>query len=104
MTSLTDSEENTTTWSFDPLGRVATETINVSSTDLVRYFVYDARGNVTRKIDRNGRVIDYAFDALSRQMAETCHWGQSAVSGWLLRRQVPVDTIPPGQTFTDREL
>jgi len=71
MTSLTDPEENTTYWTFDPLGRVATETINVSSTDLTRTFSYDARGNLVRKVDRNGRVIDYAFDALSRQTSES---------------------------------
>ncbi len=50
---------------------MTTETINVSSTDLIRTFSYDARGNLVRKIDRNGRVIDYAFDALSRQTTET---------------------------------
>ena len=71
MTSLTDPEENTTYWSYSPLGQVATETINVDSTDLVRYYSYDARGNLTRKIDRNGRVIDYAYDSLSRQTTET---------------------------------
>ena len=46
---------------------MATETINVDSTDLVRTFRYDAARNLTRKILRNGRVIDYAFDCLSRQ-------------------------------------
>ncbi len=71
MTSLTDPEENTTYWSYGPLGQVATETINVSSTDLTRSFSYDSRGNLVRKVDRNGRVIDYAFDALSRQTTET---------------------------------
>ncbi len=71
MTSLTDPEENTTYWSYSPLGQVATETINVDSTDLVRYYSYDARGNLTRKIDRNGRVIDYTCDSLSRQTTET---------------------------------
>ena len=70
MTSLTDPEDNTTNWTFDPLGRVATETINVSSTDLTRSLEYDARGNLTRKIDRNARVIDYVHDALSRQTSE----------------------------------
>ena len=57
MTSLTDPEDNTTTWTFDPLGRVATETITVSSSDLDRTFRYDAAGNLLRKIDR-GRPGD----------------------------------------------
>jgi YD repeat-containing protein len=51
--------------------RVATETINVDSSDLTRTFRCDAAGNRIRKIDRNGRVIDYAYDALLRQTTET---------------------------------
>jgi YD repeat-containing protein len=70
MTSLTDPEDNTTTWTFDPLGRVATETIMVSSSDLDRTFRYDAAGNLVHKIDRTGRVMDFAYDSLSRQTSE----------------------------------
>lgn len=33
-----DPEENVTYWTYSPLGLVATETINVNSTDLVRFF------------------------------------------------------------------
>jgi len=70
MTSLTDPEDNTTPWEFGITGAVYTETITVSSSDLTRTFEYNASGAITRKIDRNGRVIEYAHDNLLRQTTE----------------------------------
>ncbi len=79
MVSLTDPEENTTYWSYGPLGWVATETICVDSTDLTRTLSYDARGNLVRTVDRNRRVIDYGYDSLSRQTTET--WYDNLTDG-----------------------
>ena len=70
MISLADPEDNATTWNYGVFGQVAEETITVDSTDLTRYFQYDSRGNLARKIDRNGRVTEYEYDGLGRQTSE----------------------------------
>jgi YD repeat-containing protein len=66
MATLTDPVGNQTTWSYDHAGRVVEE---VNELDDSRTFAYNADGDVSSKTDRNGRVIEYAYDLLRR-----CHW------------------------------
>ncbi|MFO7905998.1 MAG: hypothetical protein R6U98_25285, partial [Pirellulaceae bacterium] len=70
-TGLTDPEENTTQWTYGAHGHMISETITVSSNPLSRTFEYDAAGQLSRRIDRNGRVIEYSRDDLLRQTGET---------------------------------
>jgi RHS repeat-associated protein len=65
---------------YDALNRVAEETNQLSFT---RYFVYDAAGNLTRRTDRNGRVIEYTYDNLYRRTQEN----------WLDEYETSVRTI-----------
>ena len=64
---MTDPDNNTTTWSYDTLGRVTAE---FNPLNFTRSFHYDAAGNLTRKIDRDSRTIDYVYDNLNRNIAE----------------------------------
>ena len=66
--TLTDPVNNTTTWVYDGLDRVISETNSLNQT---RYFEYDAAGNVTQFTDRNGRVTTYDYDNLQRRTTET---------------------------------
>jgi YD repeat-containing protein len=70
LLSLTDAANNVTTYSYDELDRLATETITVDSTDLTRTYGYDAASNLTSLTDRNGREHSYDYDELNRQTQE----------------------------------
>ena len=75
LRSLTDSENNTTSWRYDNLDRMTQDTITIDTTSgslsVTRFLEYDLVGNLTKKTDRNGRVIDYSFDRLDRLVTET---------------------------------
>jgi len=58
---------NTTTWTYDALGRTVAETNELGDT---RYFVYDAGGHLLRQIDRLGRVRQFQYDNLGCNTAE----------------------------------
>jgi len=74
MLTLTDPESNVTEWTYDRLGRVVSETNELSDT---REFVYDG-GLLFRRIDRMGRVIEYAYDLFGRQIGE--YWYADATA------------------------
>ena len=65
--TLTDAENNTTSWVYDSLGRAVEETNQLADT---RYFVYNAAGYLVRQVDRLGRVRQFQFDNLGRNTAE----------------------------------
>jgi RHS repeat-associated protein len=64
---LTDPVGNTTTWTYDSLGRAVEETNELGYT---RYFVYNAAGYLLRQVDRLGRVRQFQYDNLGRNTAE----------------------------------
>ena len=66
QTSLTDEKGNVTTWAYDVLNRVQSETIEIDSTPYSREYEYDDNGNVIRKTDSDGRVTEYEYDYLNR--------------------------------------
>ena len=69
---LTDPDGNTTTWQYDGLGQMTSET-NAAQTNAVGendQYVYDAAGEVTEKIDADGRAITYSYDGIGRETAE----------------------------------
>jgi len=51
MQTLTDPDNNVTTWQYDNLDRVTSETNQLNKS---RTFSYDAIGNLTERIDRFG--------------------------------------------------
>jgi YD repeat-containing protein len=80
MLTLADPAGNTTTWTYDAFGRAATESIVVDGVMLTRGFEYDARGNLVRQTDRNGRVVEYVFDEFDRVIEERWLDGPTLVS------------------------
>ncbi len=88
MTSLTDPVGNTTAWDFGMNGRVAEEHVTIDGVTLSRTFLYDASDNIVQKIDRNGRVTEFAFDKLNRPISET--WYDNAEA---LKAKKPVKTF-----------
>ena len=70
---LRDPDGYVTLWLYDHDGRVTeSDEIVVGAPYLLvgRNYTYDAAGNVTRKVDRDGRVTKYTYDGLNRQTDE----------------------------------
>jgi YD repeat-containing protein len=78
MSSLTDPVGNKTTWTRNIIGQVSRETVVIDNISRVRYFDYDASGNIIAKYDRNKRVTEWTFDKLNRHTSEI--WYDSAQS------------------------
>jgi RHS repeat-associated protein len=73
---LTDPVGNETTWTYDNLDRVTTETNELSDT---RTFKYDAASNLTEKVDRLGRKTVWEYDNRYRNTAEKWYDGSTLV-------------------------
>jgi len=76
LTSLLDPVGNTTTWAYNGLGLAKSETNELSDT---RTFTYDDAGNLTERIDRLGREIEYVYDKGNRQTHEKWYDGMTLV-------------------------
>jgi len=79
LATLTDPDNNTTSYSYDALDRETGQSETVAlyldgstpvTTTATASDQYDANGNVTRAIDADGRVISDQYDALNRNTAE----------------------------------
>ncbi|WP_041401417.1 RHS repeat domain-containing protein [Planctopirus limnophila] len=75
--SLTDAEENTTTWRYDGVGRVIEEENSLGKS---RFFAYNTAGHLETRTDRNGRVIQLVHDDLGRPDTELWKTGGSTVN------------------------
>ncbi len=62
MTKVKDALNQEYTFTYDPLGRVLTET----RAGTTRTFEYDSVGNRTKRTDHAGRVSHYTYDVLNR--------------------------------------
>jgi RHS repeat-associated protein len=58
---------NTTTYGYDAVDRLITDTNQLNKT---RTRSYDNAGNLTQTTDRNGRKVAYNYDTLNRQTSE----------------------------------
>ena len=67
VVELDDPDDNATTWQFDGLGEIVSQTNQLSESDL---FAYNSAGLLTQKTDAIGRAIAYAFDGIGREVAE----------------------------------
>ena len=65
--TLTDPVGNKTTWEYDELNQVKSET---NQLEHVRKFEYDPVGNLAKYTDREGRVTKYEYDELNRREKE----------------------------------
>ena len=68
--SLTDPLGNTTSWLYDEVDRVTSESIVVDSVPLTRTYEYEGT-HLTRKTDCNDRITEYDYDGLNRVKTET---------------------------------
>jgi YD repeat-containing protein len=64
LLSITDSDQNRTSYTYDALNRQLTDTNQLG---LSRTYAYNAVSNETSMVDRNGRKTSYLYDALDRQ-------------------------------------
>jgi RHS repeat-associated protein len=72
---LVDPANNQTTWVLDALNRPTSETNALGTT----YTSYDASSDVTSITDADGRVRDFTFDNLHREIAEQWMNGNTVV-------------------------
>ncbi|HEV2969531.1 MAG TPA: autotransporter-associated beta strand repeat-containing protein [Pirellulales bacterium] len=91
VTSVTDPAGNTTTFSYDHLNRETSQTeavvyttpAGVTQTAPVSTLLsYDADGNLTQKIDADGRKTTYGYDKLNRQIEEDWFTTAAATSAF----------------------
>ncbi|MDH5525397.1 MAG: DUF6531 domain-containing protein [Desulfobulbaceae bacterium] len=73
-TALTDANGNTTSFSYDALGRLVQESDPLGK---ITSYQYDAKGNLISRTDANGKTISYTYDALSRLLTKTLPGGSS---------------------------
>ncbi|MBK6491868.1 MAG: RHS repeat-associated core domain-containing protein [Sphingomonadales bacterium] len=73
LATLTDAENNRTTYEYDGFDRTAkvrfpngTQGSLTSSTTDYEQFTYDVRSNITQRRLRDGQLINYTYDNLSR--------------------------------------
>ena len=65
--TVTDPENNTTTFGYDDLDRLSSETNELGD---IRDYDYDIAGNLDTTTDRNGRITRYTYDPVRRQIKE----------------------------------
>ena len=77
ITSVTDPNNNVTTFLFDDFDRVVRETSPVSG---ITSYTYDADANLALTVNSNGTTAVYTYDALDRVLTETDTKGSASAS------------------------
>jgi RHS repeat-associated protein len=91
LTTITDPENNTTTFILDDLQRVQTKR-DPFGNDTV--FSFDPNGNTSQIIDRNGRIREFIYDELDRLTSEI----------WRDATGIVVDTVSSTYDAVDNRL
>src|SRR5262249_39626512 len=78
LTKLIDSKNYNTTYAYDALDRVTSETYPDSG---VRSFTYDVNSNIATVTDQNSTVVSYAYDYLDRLTKKTFSISASHIKG-----------------------
>jgi RHS repeat-associated protein len=94
LTGITDADGNTTSYGYDPDGRIASE-ITPSGTTRTGY---DARGNAVSVTDPAGRQTSYQFDAANRLTATTDPDGRTWQLSYDPAGHIIASTNPAGGT------
>ena len=68
LTSISDANGNSTSYQYDNLGRLLSETDPLGN---VTNYAYDPSGNLVAKTDGNGATTRYAYDSLGRLLKKT---------------------------------
>jgi RHS repeat-associated protein len=68
LTALADANGNSTTFQYDTLGRMISETDTLGN---ISNYAYDANGNLTSKTDANGNTVQYRYDGLGRLLKKS---------------------------------
>jgi RHS repeat-associated protein len=86
--SVTDSDGNLTLWTYDDLGRKIEQSETaalgygaggtIQTTTATTSYQYDHDGNLTQSTDADGRMTQFVYDPLGRQVAE--NWLNSSRS------------------------
>ena len=77
--SLTDAASKSTSYTYDPVNRLAT----VIAADLTTTnYAYDLAGNLAGRTDANNRKTTYAYDADGRRTTVTSRIGQTWTTGY----------------------
>ncbi|WP_041245337.1 phospholipase A2 [Geotalea uraniireducens] len=74
LTALTDAKGQTTSWQYDLLGHLASETDPLQK---VTAYMYDPAGRMNLKTDANGAAVAYGYDPLRRLTGKTYPDGSS---------------------------
>ena len=88
LTSATDANGNKSAYEYDGYDRQkswafpSVATPGAASTTDVEHYGYDPNGNRTSLIKRDGREIDYSYDALNRPVSKTFVSGGACVAGY----------------------
>jgi RHS repeat-associated protein len=70
LASVTDPTNNLTSYTYDYLHRLKTESITIDSVPRTKTYWYDAVGQMIKKEDRLGQITRYDFDNLGRVYQE----------------------------------
>lgn len=98
--TVIDANGNVAAYGYDGFDRQiawafpSTTTPGAPSTTDVEQYRYDANGNRTQLIKRDGRTINYSYDALNRVASKTFVGGGACVSGYAC-------TTPPSGSVRD---
>jgi RHS repeat-associated protein len=109
VTSLTDSENNKTTYVYDGFDQLsqtqypsATKGAGTSNSGDYDQLWYDANGNLTSRRSRSGGLINYGYDNLNRKIAlSSSLLADRAYSYDLLGRQLTATFQSGGQGITN---
>ena len=92
MLTLTDSDNNVTTWKYDPLGQVWQQ---ADPNGTSSYYWYDGNGNLAQKEDNDGQVTAYTYNGLGEETAE--NWMSGLGSGGTIVHALTYGYDPAGE-------
>ncbi len=101
MTSLTDSDNNTTSWVRDNLERVTSEKNQLGYS---RYYVWDAASHLTQETDRRGLVRDFQINHLNETTAEQWMQGGTVVNTIATGYNADGEVTTAGDSFSNYAL
>jgi RHS repeat-associated protein len=97
LTSRTDANNHTTSYTYDALDRVIVVTDPVGKTTVI---VYDGQGDKLQVTDRDGNLTQYQYDQRSRLIKETDALGQTTTMTYDNNNNVRSVTDKDGHTTT----
>lgn len=91
------NKTQTTSWTYNPRGLVATET---APNGAVTSYTYDVAGNVLSATNALGHVSSYTYDSANRMLSQTAPNGLVTAYTWDARDRLLTQTVGGQQTTT----